>query len=457
MFRQPSKSVLIMFLFDTAVFIALSLLWCYKCCLPENFGAAAVFLTVAAGIFSLYLKENYKVREFNITGKNTYLLLEGVIFAHIPAAFLLVFTAPLKAAVLFIILNILSIFLILRLYRILFHIYLFKIKKEKKVLIIGSGAGAKLIAEEIADKRALKMKTAGFIKERGSENTGNSGFCAPVYEDIGSLNKIIADNDIDIVIIAAEDTLDEASLSKIVFNMPDNIDVYNMPEFYELITGRFYISRFTINRLFYDYMNRRSFFYDFFKRAFDIISALIILTVTFPVLLYIGIRVKLTDKGSALYTQNRIGRGGKVFKAYKLRTMYANDYKPENGVINADTSGINDDRVIPFCRFVRKARLDEIPQMINILKGDISITGPRCEWEDLVKIYEKEVPYYRCREWVNTGWTGWAQINQGHCVMQDDIFEKLQYDLYYLKRRNILWEICILIKAVFLALGGRHD
>lgn len=455
MLKQPSKSVLIMFLFDTAVFIASSLLWCYKFCLFNNFGAAAVLLTAAAGIFSLYLKDNYKIREFNITGKNTYLLLEGVIFAHIPAAFLLVFTAPLKPAVLFIILNILSIFLILRLYRILFHVYLFKIKKEKKVLIIGSGGGAKLIAEEIAAKKALKMKTAGFIKTPDTASLEPDN--AAVYENLEDINKIIADNDIDIVIIAAEDTLDEASLSKIVFNMPDNIDVYNMPEFYELITGRFYISRLTINRLFYDYMNRRSFFYDFFKRAFDIISALIILTVTFPVLLYIGIRVKLTDKGSALYTQNRIGRGGKVFKAYKLRTMYANDYKPENGAINEDTSGINDDRVIPFCRFVRKARLDEVPQMINILKGDISITGPRCEWEDLVKIYEKEVPYYKCREWINTGWTGWAQINQGHCVMKDDIAEKLQYDLYYIRRRNILWDICILIKAVFLALGGRHD
>ena len=95
--------------------------------------------------------------------------------------------------------------------------------------------------------------------------------------------------------------------------------------------------------------------------------------------------------------------------------------------------------------------------MINILKGDISIVGPRAEWEDLVNIYKKEIPYYTCRQWVKTGWTGWAQINQGHCVSSEDITEKLQYDLYYLKNRNVLWEIFILVKAVFLALGGRHD
>ena len=86
----------------------------------------------------------------------------------------------------------------------------------------------------------------------------------------------------------------------------------------------------------------------------------------------------------------------------------------------------------------------------------MSIVGPRSEWEDLVKIYANEIPYYPCRQWVKTGWTGWAQINQGHCVTTEDITEKLQYDLYYLKNRNILWEIGILIKAVFLALGGRH-
>ena len=94
--------------------------------------------------------------------------------------------------------------------------------------------------------------------------------------------------------------------------------------------------------------------------------------------------------------------------------------------------------------------------MINILRGEMSIVGPRTEWEDLVKIYSKEIPYYECRQWVKTGWTGWAQINQGHCVSNDDVAEKLQYDLYYLKHRNILWEIGILVKAVFLALGGRH-
>ena len=94
--------------------------------------------------------------------------------------------------------------------------------------------------------------------------------------------------------------------------------------------------------------------------------------------------------------------------------------------------------------------------MINILKGEMSIVGPRAEWEDVVRIYEKEVPYHSYRNLVKSGWTGWAQINQGHLFSSDLEAEKLQYDFYYIKHRNILWEIGILIKAVFLALGGRH-
>ena len=196
----------------------------------------------------------------------------------------------------------------------------------------------------------------------------------------------------------------------------------------------------------------------FCKRTYDIIAALIILIVTLPITAYIAIRVKMIDGASPFFTQTRVGKGGKTFECYKLRTMYVNDYVPKDGNdIKYAENVKGDDRIIPFCRFVRKARFDEIPQMINILKGDMSIVGPRAEWDNLVNIYSKEIPYYTSRQWVKTGWTGWAQINQGHCVNSDDVMEKLQYDLFYLKNRNVVWEIFILVKAVFLALGGRHD
>ena len=183
-----------------------------------------------------------------------------------------------------------------------------------------------------------------------------------------------------------------------------------------------------------------------------------ILIATLPITGFTALRIWLTDHENPIYTQTRVGIDGKEFKCYKLRTMWANNYVPKDKKqVGYAENQENDDRVIPWCKFVRKVRFDEIPQMINVLKGDMSIVGPRAEWIEVVNIYKEQIPYYSCRMWVKTGWTGWAQINQGHCVNSEDITEKLQYDLYYLKNRNILWEISILIKAIFMALGGRHD
>ena len=109
-----------------------------------------------------------------------------------------------------------------------------------------------------------------------------------------------------------------------------------------------------------------------------------------------------------------------------------------------------------FCKWIRKAKLDEIPQMVNILKGEMSIVGPRAEWEDFANVFEKDVPYYKLRNIIPAGWTGWAHINMKAAYSVDEEKERLAYDLYYIKHRNILWDLAILVKAVFLACGGRH-
>ena len=437
-------------------FLLSTTIWYTYFIMPVDFLDITVLLTVLSGLTVLFLKDNYKIREFNVTLKNYYLLFEGVVFSQIPAAILLLTFIQTPRTFEFILANLLTIFVILRVYRVLFHYYLFKVKRVKNVLIIGAGKNAKLIADEIMNKKALKMNVVGMIEDDEDEKDFIQSSNLKILSKPKNLKDVITSSKVDIVIVAIKRRMEEEFLTNMVESIPSNIKVYKMPDFYEMVTGKYFVDRMSINWLFYAYMNKRSKIYDFCKRVYDIIAALIILIVTSPILLYIGIRVKLTDGGDVIFTQNRVGKDGKVFKAYKLRTMYVNDYVPEAGKIGHTEPQEEDSRVIPFCKFVRKARFDEIPQMINILKGEMSIVGPRTEWEDLVNIYSKEIPYYTCRQWVKTGWTGWAQINQGHCVSADDVAEKLQYDLYYLKHRNLLWEIGILVKAVFLALGGRH-
>lgn len=449
--RVLSKSVNIMFIFDFIVLYLSTFLWADFFGYTQKAILILCTITTIMGLVVLYLKGNYKIREFNITFKNTYLLFEGVVMAHVlPATYLLIFANSITSTINFLAVNIISIFIGLRLYRALFHLYLFKIKKEKNILILGTNERARIIADEIQNKKALKMKVVGFVQvddNNAEELVADKNL--PVHKNITDLKNIVDKEDISVVVIA--------QATELIVTLPRSVTVCKMPDFYEFVTGKFYIDEKTITELYYQYVTNRSRFYDFCKREYDIIAALIILIVTLPITGFTALRVWLTDHENPIYTQTRIGIDGKPFKCYKLRTMWANNYVPKAGNINQNTAAINDDRVIPFCRFVRKARFDEIPQMINILKGEMSIVGPRAEWEDLVKIYTKEIPYYTSRQWIKTGWTGWAQINQGHCVNNDDVTEKLQYDLYYLKNRNIAWEIFILVKAVFMALGGRHE
>lgn len=446
-----SKSIPIMFIFDLLILFLSTSMWAFI----FNYSVKAIiFLTLlvtTVGLIVLFLKGNYKIREFNITGKNTYLLFEGIVMMHIiPALYLFIFAASVSTTIKFLLVNILTTFVCLRVYRALFHLYLFKIKKTKNILILGTDERARVIADEINNKYALKMNVVGFVQDENCTEEFVADKNLPVYKNLTSLKDVISEKSVDIVVIAQP--------TELIITIPREVDIYKMPEFYEMATGKYYIDEKTITELYYQFAKNRSVVYDFCKRVYDIIAAAIILIVTLPITGFTALRIWLTDGENPIYTQNRVGKGGKVFKCYKLRTMWANNYVPKdlkNGGYAENQE--QDDRVIPWCKFVRKARFDEIPQMINILKGDMSIVGPRAEWEEVVKIYKEQIPYYNCRMWVKTGWTGWAQINQGHLFSLDDEEGKLVYDLYYIKHRNILWEISILIKAVFMALGGRHD
>ncbi len=447
MFKNLSKSVTIMFIYDLLVFSLVTTFWYLNFKILSLY-YVPVLLIVITGIISLFLKGNYKIREFNITIKNTYLLFEGIVFAHIPALLLLFWVNGLTVEK-FMLVNILTIFVLLWVYRACFHYYLFNIKNIQNILIIGTDKRARVIADEINSKKALRMRVVGFVEENHQEEEFITDKNILIYKSPENLELIVKEANIDIVVIAQS--------TKLIITLPENIKLYKMPDFYEMVTGKFYIDEKTITELYYQFVKKRSKRYEAAKRVFDVVSALIIGTVTLPIMVIAALIVYMSDKENPIYTQIRITKDGNRFKCYKLRTMYSNSYIPKN----LDKGGYadsqdKDDRVIPFCRFIRKARLDEIPQMINIIKGDMSIVGPRAEWEEVVNIYKEKIAYYECRMWVKTGWTGWAQINQGHCINNQDVAEKLQYDLYYLKNKNILTDISILIKAVFLALSLRH-
>jgi exopolysaccharide biosynthesis polyprenyl glycosylphosphotransferase len=192
--------------------------------------------------------------------------------------------------------------------------------------------------------------------------------------------------------------------------------------------------------------------YQVLKRVFDFTLALLMLLLATPLLPLIALAIKLDSPGPAFFTQVRVGRGGKPFRIIKFRSMRA-DAEMGTGAVWAANY---DKRVTRVGRFLRKSRLDEIPQLLNVLKGEMSFVGPRPERPEFDEELEREIPFYRARRAVRPGLTGWAQVNHGYGNTLHDALRKVEYDLYYIKNESLYLDLLILLRtvAVVLKLGG---
>ncbi len=192
--------------------------------------------------------------------------------------------------------------------------------------------------------------------------------------------------------------------------------------------------------------NSSLFVYDMLKRGFDIAFSIIVIIVTSPIIIISMLIVFFQDLKNPIFAQNRVGLNNKEFTMYKIRSM----------VHNAESDGFkwaskDDCRVTTFGKFIRKTRIDELPQLVNVLKGDMSVIGPRPELEFFYKKFEKTIPNFRDRLAVKPGLTGWAQINGGYDLLPED---KLKYDVEYIEIRSMAVDIKVLFKTVKVVLTG---
>jgi lipopolysaccharide/colanic/teichoic acid biosynthesis glycosyltransferase len=221
-----------------------------------------------------------------------------------------------------------------------------------------------------------------------------------------------------------------------------------MPILYEEMTGRVPIQHLEsdwIIRSFVDEV-RVSGFYDLFKRLVDILGGIVgmvILAILFP---FLALAVALDSGFPVFYSQLRLGRGGSIFRIYKFRSMHKKTEEEDEVGMRATME--NDPRVTRVGNFLRKSRLDELPQFWNVLRGDMSLVGPRAEIPELVGEYQKQIPFYRARLLVKPGLTGWAQINYGYVASVTETGVKLEYDLYYIKHRTISMDVQIILRTI---------
>ena len=189
--------------------------------------------------------------------------------------------------------------------------------------------------------------------------------------------------------------------------------------------------------------------YDRIKRSGDVAIGLIGLLILSPLMLLAALAVRITSAGPIIFKQERVGEKEIPFTLYKFRTMKVRD---EEGSMYTEK---NDPRLTPVGKFLRKTRIDELPQFWNVLMGDLSLVGPRAEWVELVKGYEQKFPYYHFRHAVKPGITGWAQVNYPYGASDRDTLEKLYYDLYYVRKHSLMLDAIILVKTVYIVLFGR--
>lgn len=268
-----------------------------------------------------------------------------------------------------------------------------------------------------------------------------------IVDDINQLSRAIKEYKINIVILEKDISVMK-ELQKTLFNLlPTGISYCNLTKFYEEISGQIPIE--ILNKGWFlenlNLANKRNF--ERIKRLYDLALATLLLILTLPFWPLIILIIKLGSRGPIIFKQVRVGKNGHHFNFYKFRSM-----KEENN--NREITKEHDKRVTKFGRFMRKTRIDELPQLINVLKGDMAFVGPRPERPEIIKELSKSIPFYGIRNLIKPGITGWDQISgEYHSASFNDTYKKLQYDLYYLKNRSVYLDLSIILKTIKTALS----
>jgi sugar transferase (PEP-CTERM system associated) len=323
---------------------------------------------------------------------------------------------------------------------------------DQKIMIIGSGPLAESIAREIVERADTGFKVVGFITEN-PERIGEKLVNPSIIGNQSQIFDIAKRENVNRIIVALEERRGKFPQTQLLECKMRGLIVEEGIEFYEHLTGRLLVESLRPSSLIFSDGFRKSKTTMLLKRVTGFTISLIGLVLLSPLILIISIMIKIDSRGPVLYKQERVGENGKVFKLLKFRSMI--EYAEANGPVWAEE---DDARVTCVGRWVRKWRLDEIPQMVNVLKGNMSFVGPRPERPYFVEQLRKEIPFYDQRFYVKPGITGWAQIKYRYGASQEDALEKLRYDLYYVKNLSPLFDLLIIfetIKVVLFRKGAR--
>jgi sugar transferase (PEP-CTERM system associated) len=321
----------------------------------------------------------------------------------------------------------------------------------QRVVILGTGQVALDLARELSKREDLGMKLEGFVSAAATDAERDNIFGFPILGPVAAMEQITKQKDVSRIIVALEDRRGTLPSRALVTLRVQGIRVDDAPTALAGLTGR--IALRTVNPSWFLFTEgfHRSKWNDFLKRILDLVAGVVGLVISLPLMALVAFVVKLDSKGPAVYRQTRVGRMGKHFEVLKFRSMKVD---AENGT-GAKWATENDPRTTRVGRFMRKYRLDELPQFVNVIRGEMSFVGPRPERPCFVEELREKIPYYDERHSVRPGLTGWAQVQYSYGSSIDDAFNKLEYDLFYLKNMSLTFDLAIIFQTIRIVLGGR--
>ena len=331
------------------------------------------------------------------------------------------------------------------------HWFFYKWRFGERLVILGASEEALQLGRLVRSNPLAGYELLGFIEEPGQPPIPRQKTDPPVLGPIDDLLEISQREGVSRVVLALKERRGRLPVETLLACRTDGVLIEEGETMYERLTGKLAVESMRPSYLIFG----RGFSKDpltmALKRVVDITAASIGLLLSLPIWLLAAVLVKTTSRGPVFFTQERVGQDGETFHVIKFRTMTA-DAERESGPVWATE---NDHRVTAVGKFLRLARIDEIPQFLNILSGHMSFVGPRPERPVFVEQLTREIPFYPLRHTVKPGLTGWAQTQHSYGASVDDAREKLRYDLYYIKNVSLLFDLTIILKTVAVILRAK--
>jgi sugar transferase (PEP-CTERM system associated) len=285
-------------------------------------------------------------------------------------------------------------------------------------------------------------------KKHKSENPGRDKSHNMIGHKYEGLSELARNYKIEKVVVALEEKRNNFPAKELLKCRVNGIEIIDGNSFYEMLTGKLIVKDINPSWLIFSDGFRKSRFRHFMKRSIDLILASLMLILFFPLIGLIALLIKIDSKGPIIFSQERVGQNDNIYIMHKFRSMVENAERMSGPVWAQD----DDVRVTRIGKMIRKLRLDELPQLWNVFKGDMSFVGPRPEREHFVKELQGMIPYYGERHTVKPGITGWAQVCYGYGASVEDAIEKLNYDLFYIKNMTFFMDLMIVLRTIKIVL-----